>query len=61
MDEVRLGKKITSHLQILLGNLCTALGLEKNWWKLLCLRDRDLYDSMKFRSVMFSLRFETWW
>lgn len=29
MDEVRLGKKITSHLQILLGNLCTALGLEK--------------------------------
>lgn len=45
MDEVRLGKKITSHLQILLGNLCTALGLEKNWWKLLCLRDRDLYNS----------------
>lgn len=52
MDEVRLGKKITTHLQISLGNLCTASGLGLstsfglyNWWKLLSLRDRDLYDS----------------
>lgn len=60
MDEVRLGKKITSHLQISLGNLCTALGLEKNLDSITggnyCVSETEIFTTavtlrMKFRLV----------